>query len=179
MSYIDKNLASGEVVLYRTRLHWIVMVWPVLIGLFCGFAAILMMVVAITAAHDGGSGASMGLGLACAFLGALAVAFGIMRRSATEMAVTNRRVIMKSGLVSRRTVELMLQKVESIGVDQGIFGRLTGYGSIIVRGTGGTAEHFDRVAHPLEFRRQVQEQIDKSLAVAPEARREHGVGDAR
>jgi uncharacterized membrane protein YdbT with pleckstrin-like domain len=77
------------------------------------------------------------------------------------MAVTNRRVLMKSGVISRKTVELMLSKVESIGVNQGMLGRVAGYGSVVVRGSGGTYELFDRVARPLEFRRQVQGQIDQ------------------
>jgi uncharacterized membrane protein YdbT with pleckstrin-like domain len=75
------------------------------------------------------------------------------------MAVTNRRVLIKTGMVSRRTLDLMLARVESIGVEETAFGRMLGYGSVVVRGTGGTPEPFRRIAHPQEFRRAVQEQI--------------------
>jgi uncharacterized membrane protein YdbT with pleckstrin-like domain len=78
------------------------------------------------------------------------------------MAVTNKRVIIKTGLLRRRTFELLLSKVESIGVEEGLMGRMFGYGSVVVRGTGGTPEPFANVGHPLEFRRQVQQQIEAS-----------------
>lgn len=81
----------------------------------------------------------------------------LVARATSEFAVTNRRVIIKVGLVSRKTVELKLDKVESIGVEQTIPGRILGYGTIVVRGTGGTNEAFRGIARPLEFRRAVNE----------------------
>jgi uncharacterized membrane protein YdbT with pleckstrin-like domain len=74
----------------------------------------------------------------------------------TELAVTSMRVIAKKGLISRLTMELNLSKVESIGVDQSILGRILGYGTVTVVGTGGTREPFKTIAAPLEFRRAVQ-----------------------
>ncbi len=81
----------------------------------------------------------------------------LVARGTSEFAVTNRRVIIKVGLVSRRTVELNLEKVESIGVDQTILGRIFGYGTIVVVGTGGTREPFPSIADPMGFRRAVSE----------------------
>lgn len=98
----------------------------------------------------------------CLLVGGLIALIGHFVRAATEIAVTNKRVIVKTGLLTRRTVELLLSKVESIGVDESIWGRILGYGSVVVRGTGGTPEPFHRVGHPLEFGRQVQEQIEAS-----------------
>jgi uncharacterized membrane protein YdbT with pleckstrin-like domain len=91
----------------------------------------------------------------------------LIERATSEFAVTNRRVIIKVGLISRRTVELKLEKIESIGVDQTILGRILGYGTITVRGTGGTNEPFRGLARPLEFRKAVNE---ASEAHAREAR---------
>ncbi len=79
----------------------------------------------------------------------------LVARATSEVAVTNRRVIIKVGLVSRRTVELNLEKVESIGVEQTVLGRILGYGTIVVVGTGGTKEPFRRIADPMGFRRAV------------------------
>jgi uncharacterized membrane protein YdbT with pleckstrin-like domain len=92
-------------------------------------------------------------------LGALFVFIGLLKRNATEMAVTNKRVIVKSGLADRRTIELLLPRIESIAVEEPALGRLLGYGTVIVRGTGGTPEVFPQIARPLEFREQVQRQI--------------------
>jgi len=79
-----------------------------------------------------------------------------IRSISSEFAVTNKRVLVKVGLIRRHSLELLLQKVEGIGVDQGILGRILGYGTITVSGTGGTREAFRMIADPLEFRRQVQ-----------------------
>jgi uncharacterized membrane protein YdbT with pleckstrin-like domain len=87
---------------------------------------------------------------------------GLLKRNATEAAVTNKRVVVKVGVAARRTIELLLSRVESIGVEESVTGRILGYGTVIVRGTGGTPESFDKIAHPLEFRTQVQQQIEKS-----------------
>src|SRR5215469_1609497 len=84
---------------------------------------------------------------------------GFLKRKATEMAVTNKRVIVKTGIAERRTVEILLSRIESVAVDEPALGRLLGYGTVIVRGTGGTPETFEKIYHPLEFREQVQRQI--------------------
>jgi uncharacterized membrane protein YdbT with pleckstrin-like domain len=81
------------------------------------------------------------------------------QRAATEVAVSNKRVLIKTGLFSRRSVEVLLPKVESIGVNEPFVGRILGYGSVVVRGTGGTFETFDRIRQSNEFRREVQGQI--------------------
>ncbi len=81
----------------------------------------------------------------------------LVARATSEFAVTNRRVVIKVGLVSRKTVELNLEKVESSGVEQTILGRILGYGTIVVVGTGGTKEPFLRIADPMGFRRAVNE----------------------
>src|SRR5262249_36874097 len=84
---------------------------------------------------------------------------GFLKRKATEMAVTNKRVIVKTGIAERRTVEILLSRIESVAVDEPALGRLLGYGTVIVRGTGGTPETFEKIYHPLEFREQVKRQI--------------------
>ena len=83
-----------------------------------------------------------------------------IRRATSEFAVTNRRVIIKTGVISRRTLELNLIKVESVAVDQSVFGRMFDCGTITIIGTGGTKESFPAIASPLAFRRAVQEEID-------------------
>lgn len=74
-----------------------------------------------------------------------------------EYAVTNKRIIIKVGLISRRTVEMNVQKIESILVNQSVFGRILGYGDISVVGTGGTRETFSDISNPTEFRKKFQE----------------------
>jgi uncharacterized membrane protein YdbT with pleckstrin-like domain len=156
MSYVEKNLIPGERVLYQTGLHWAVLVVPFTIGTVIGLIGIVMLVSAL--AVKGGDLLTEAL-----FFVLFATAcFGlaVLSKKAVEMAVTNKRILIKKGLLSRRTFELLLGKVESIGVEEGILGRILGYGTVVVRGTGGTPEPFKVIAHPLEFRRQVQQQIE-------------------
>lgn len=77
--------------------------------------------------------------------------------STSEFAITNKRVIIKVGLISRRTLEMNLSKIESVNVNQGILGRMLGYGTIVVIGTGGTKEPFATINDPLTFRKKFQE----------------------
>ena len=74
-----------------------------------------------------------------------------------EFAITNRRVIIKTGLISRKTFEMNLSKIESVNVDQGILGRILGYGTISIVGTGGTREIFPNILNPIVFRKKFQE----------------------
>ena len=78
------------------------------------------------------------------------------------------RVGIKSEFPSiRKSIEVLLPKVESIGVDESGLGRIFGYGSVIIRGTGGTFETLGKIAHPNEFRRQVQQQIGSLQPLLP------------
>jgi uncharacterized membrane protein YdbT with pleckstrin-like domain len=75
----------------------------------------------------------------------------------SEFAITNKRVIFKVRLISRKTFEMNLSKIETVGVDQSILTRILGYGTVTIVGTGGTREAFHRIASPLDFRKKFQE----------------------
>jgi len=164
MSYVEKHLIEGETIIYETRRHWIVLVVPVLLGLLFGLTGVAMFVLSgrttpdQTLAHE----SLTVVGAAFLVIALIFIARGILMRNATEMTVTNKRVFVKVGLAARRTIELLLSRVESIGVEESVMGRMLGYGRVIVHGTGGTPEVFNMIAHPLEFRTQVQQQIEKS-----------------
>jgi uncharacterized membrane protein YdbT with pleckstrin-like domain len=163
MNYVESNLVPGETVIYQTRLHWIVMLGHAVLGcLLFGSGAFLLYYTSNRTGLDSTTLHIMeGGGIALLVFGVVALLMGLVRRNATEMAVTNRRVVVKTGLASRKTIEMLLNKVESIEVTETAFGRMLGYGTIVVIGTGGTPEPFHKVAHPLEFRSQVQQQIEK------------------
>lgn len=85
----------------------------------------------------------------------------LILKSSDEFVVTNKRIIIKTGFISRDTIELNLNKVESIEVEQSVFGRMLGFGTLKVNGTGVTGQEFHKVNDPLEFRRRLQEQYDQ------------------
>ena len=80
-----------------------------------------------------------------------------IQRATSEFAITTKRVIIKEGLIARRTLEMNLSKIETVNVDQSIMGRILNYGSITIIGTGGTHEVFHNIAHPIQFRKAFQE----------------------
>jgi uncharacterized membrane protein YdbT with pleckstrin-like domain len=164
MSYVDSNLVPGETVIYETRLHWIVMLGHLIVGcLLLALPGALLLDYALsqTAMASNTQHLTEGAGVALLVCGFIVILTGVTRRNATEMGVTNRRVVIKTGLLTRKTIEMLLNKVESIEVSETAAGRLFGYGTIVVIGTGGTPEPFHKMAHPLEFRSQVQQQIEK------------------
>jgi len=168
MGYIEKNLISGEKVLYKTRLHSIAVLMPILLATLVGVGAICCFYVSATGNQPAGEDPKIwaAAGLVLATFAAIIAAAAILRRNATEMAVTNRRILIKSGMLSRRTIELLLSRVESIVITESFLGRMLGYGTVVVRGTGGTPEPFPLIANPTEFRRHVQEQIEAGVVQA-------------
>jgi uncharacterized membrane protein YdbT with pleckstrin-like domain len=168
LSYVEKNLVPGETLLYQTRHHWIVLLGPALLSLVLDLAGIALLVGAFTgksaknSAATGTGAGTIAMIVAAVFLllgGTATLLFGLAKRNATEMAVTDKRVLIKTGMASRRTLDLMLGRVESIGVEETMLGRTLGYGTVILRGTGGTPEAFVMISDPQEFRRQVQEHV--------------------
>ena len=81
----------------------------------------------------------------------------LIDRYTDEFAITNKRVIIKTGLISRKTFEMNHSKIESVNVDQSILGRILGYGTISIVGSGGTKEVFPNILKPLQFRKKFQE----------------------
>jgi len=154
MSYVRKHLVAGESLIYETGVHWSVLLGPLVIAMviFAGAIACLLQ----RNSDFLYAGAAL-LGVALAVL-----AVAVVKRNATEIAVTNRRVIIKTGWVDRRSLEIMLAKVESIGITESFLGRMLGYGTVVIRGTGGTPEPFERIAHPSELRKHVHEQADQA-----------------
>jgi uncharacterized membrane protein YdbT with pleckstrin-like domain len=172
MSYVRRSLVPGETLLYETRHHWLVLLGPLLLSLVLfalGFAGVGEALAAkqgkgpLANASPGSLGTAKVVGAVLTLAAIGIFTYGLAKRNATEMAVTNRRVLIKTGMGSRRTLDMMLSRVESIGVEETFLGRLLGFGSVIVRGTGGTPESFLLISHPQEFRRSVQEQIGNQL----------------
>lgn len=152
MSYIDNNLLSGEKVTYRTKLHWIVFLRP----------AIWLLVAIFFFVKGSGIGEIQMFGVLFIIVTIIDGIGAFITYSTSEFGLSNKRVLMKVGFIRRHSIEVLLSKVEGIQVKQGILGRVLGYGSITVSGTGGMKDPFRKITSPMEFRRKVQEQIEAS-----------------
>jgi uncharacterized membrane protein YdbT with pleckstrin-like domain len=150
MSYVDRHLLPGETVTYRTRLHWKVYLLP-------GFLVLLVLLPLTILAL---SSDIKILALLPGVAAIVVIGFAWLRRRGSEFAVTNKRVIIKLGVLTTRSIELLLPKVEGIAVEQSLSGRIFGYGGIVVTGSGGTKEPFDGIQSPLDFRQAVQAATD-------------------
>jgi uncharacterized membrane protein YdbT with pleckstrin-like domain len=128
MSYIDSNLIGSEEVLYRgkvTLLAWIPwIIWGLIFAVF-----------------------SFGIGL-------ILIPFGYLVLRSSEAGITNKRLIAKSGLIKRNTVEIPIKKVSSLQIRQGIFGRIFGYGSLVISDTGSAHAPIRYIKNPMRFRQK-------------------------
>jgi uncharacterized membrane protein YdbT with pleckstrin-like domain len=149
MRYVRRVLQHGETIVYGTTLHWVVYLRTILFLIIC----IILAGAAVSTSDN--QNLSLALGIAAVIFLLLALSAGLrafIRRAATELAVTDHRVIYKTGLLSRHTIEMNRDKIESVDVDQSLLGRIFGYGTIIVRGIGGSLEPFRNIGDPLTFR---------------------------
>jgi uncharacterized membrane protein YdbT with pleckstrin-like domain len=137
MSYIDDSLIPGEELVHRARVSWWSQAGLVVLGIV--LAPVLI-----------------GIGF-------LVVAW--VRIHSTELAITNKRVIAKFGFIKRDTVEINLSKVEAVRVEQGFWGRMLNFGTILMSGTGGSIEPIPNIADPLVFRRKFMEATDRPMTM--------------
>lgn len=150
MGFIDNNLMPQEHVVYRTRLHWIIFLGPVIF-------TVLGLALSIEGDRSGPIGFPFFV---------ISLFWGIssfIKMVTSEFGITNKRVLIKVGFIRRESVDTLLAKVEGIHIHQGILGRILNYGTIVIRGTGGSSTPFKKIRDPLEFRQKVQEQISLSV----------------
>jgi len=137
MSYIDESLIEGEVVLHRARISWWSQAGMIVLG-------VLLLVVLV---------------------GLFLLVGAWIKVHSTELAITNRRVIAKFGFIKRDTVEINLEKVEALRVEQGFWGRMLNFGTILMSGTGGSIEPIRNIADPLVFRRKFMEATNRPMTM--------------
>lgn len=136
MTYIQQTLAADEILLATGKISK----WS-LFHIYC--AAIIF-----------------GVSIICLPISAALLLYAYLKIRSTEMGVTSKRVVYKSGVVMRNTAEIRLSKVESVSVRQGFLGRIFGYGDVVIAGTGGNGAVMKGVADPLVFRGKVQDAAD-------------------
>ena len=158
MGYVTNNLMSGERVIHIGKVHWFIFV-P-------GAVLFLVAIWLFTVATEEGVGPVFGVFALLFAIASLIRAF--IFKISTELAITTKRVIAKVGFISRKTVELNHSKVESFNIDQSILGRIFGFGTLVVCGTGGSKTPIPNIHDPLEFRRQAMNVVDETSA--PNAR---------
>lgn len=136
MSYLEESLSAGEEVRSVFRLHWIVY-----------FRVALWLALAI-ATQDLSGWLTL-------FFVFVALGEWVKLRS-IEQAVTNKRVILKVGLVSRKSEEMKLTSIETVEIRQSIFGRILGFGTVKVTGRGISDVVFKHINDPMVVKRAIE-----------------------
>lgn len=129
MSYIDESLSDGERVEARFKLHWFS--WMPMVG-WIVLAPITLGITLLVAIYE------------------------YLRLKYTEQGVTNKRVILKRGIISRRTDEMKIASIETVEIDQGVFGRMFGFGNVRVTGRGISDLVFKRIDDPMAVKRAIE-----------------------
>ncbi len=151
MAYYTKVLQPDETVKGVGRLHWSIYIR----GLVVLAVAVVMLVGSLWLSDPDGQRYAQWAAGVVGVLGLLLLLGAWIRRRATEIVVTDLRVIYKVGVLSRRTVEMNVSKIETVDVEQGLWGRIWGYGTVLIRGTGSGFEPLVGVGSPLAIRNAI------------------------
>ena len=157
-SYIDQSLGAGETVITRARFHWLYTIYAwgslllplvVLLGLY---------IHAGDKAHDATNPLSWALFLVVVWviMGLITLIKMLVRRWTTEIGITSHRFVEKYGLFTMRTNEIALPNIEGVRVHQSFLGRLFGYGTVKIEGTGVDSVITPLIADPVAFVRAIQ-----------------------
>lgn len=129
MSYIEESLSSGEAIRTIFRLHWFAKV-PMYIWILLGIPTVgITWLIAI---------------------------YEYFRLRSIEQGVTNKRVILKTGIISRNTEEMKLTSIETVEIEQSVWGRMFGYGTVKLTGRGISDVTFKNIDDPMTVKREIE-----------------------
>jgi membrane protein YdbS with pleckstrin-like domain len=163
VGYIEQSLGRNETLLYKARFHWLycAAAWAVLI---------LIIIFVIWIIFYAAAWAEWVLLSGC-MIGLLILLRSMIPIWTTEIAVTNHRLIVKRGWLSRSTDELQLKAIEQVNFQQGFLGRLFDFGSVDVHGTGVDDLRIPAVAGPLGFLKAIEDAASPSKPMTGSAHR--------
>jgi uncharacterized membrane protein YdbT with pleckstrin-like domain len=144
MGYIEDNLSVGEKVVYRANVSAAVLIITVIFFAFIIWLSSKVSTMMVTL---------------MTILTIIVILRVLIAMFTTEIALTDRRIIGKRGVLQQHSIEMLLKKVESISVKRTLLGLIFGYGTVTIIGSGGTKESFPSIDKPMEFRKRVNDQI--------------------
>ena len=152
MTLRNEDPSTGETILREARMSWWAL-WPRVV---LGLLGLLLAAWGLLRQDQSG--------VAVAGFGALMflwfVGGAMVRRSAMSVKLTARTLVLQTGLVSRHTSTVMLNRVEGLDVDQSLWQRMTGYGTLTIRGTGSEDLRLAGIADPVGFQTEARKAIN-------------------
>jgi len=159
--YLEKTLSADERVVHIAHIS----LWGSWVAFAVGALAILLGLIFLSMvafSHNAPAGIAWVLLVGLCLPGLISVLLPLIRRKATELAVTNKRVIVKYGIFTTHALEIRLSKIETVRVNQGLTGRLFNYGTIVITGTGATFDPIPKISGPFEFHTALNGAMEQS-----------------
>lgn len=144
MKFVEKNLMPYETVVYKSSLHWIVFI-PTILSLSIGIALFLNQV--------------QSLSFVFFFLFLVSAIPTVVLYFSAEFVLTNSRVLMSVGFLKKKTLQEPIARIKEIKVKQSFLGKMFNFGSFTFRELRRTKPTFSFITNPLEFRKQIREQM--------------------
>ena len=152
MAYFHKVLQPDETVRAIARMHWLIF-WPAILWALIAIA--IALVGLLVAVEEPQRNYCFYAAAAIAVVALIMFLEEFVRRQGTEVVVTDKRVIFKRGFLSRFTAEMNVSKIETVDVEQTLAGRLFGYGTLVIRGTGAGIEPLRFIGSPIGVRNAI------------------------
>lgn len=144
MSYIDDNLIEKEYVVYRTKLHWAILLGP----------AVLIILAGLWIPSKGMSA------LVLLALGIMWGVFSSISIQTSEIGITDKRLLLRVGFPLRRSCDIMLEEIQIVDIYQPSLGKFLNFGKIIIQSGGGKRYAFRMIASPIELRDELARQVN-------------------
>lgn len=163
-SYVKSVLLPNERVIATAKLHWVIFVVPTIFSA-CATCFTLMASVGLVSVTDSArdlAAIATVYFMICGLPLWVIAGLGFLKYKSTEFALTDKRIIGKTGIIRRRSLELVLEKVESISVNQSMIGRLLDFGTLVISGTGGTHQAFPTIAEPMKIKQKLNSILSES-----------------
>ena len=136
--------STSNSIVYQARLHWIIFFWPAIV-----FASALYV--------SEVSPLFRNIGHITALLSLVWLVVMVMTYYFSVLIIKERHIILCTGILTRQTLDLSLNKIESIDIRQSVLGSLFQYGSLVITGTGGTRQYINYLNQPLTCRRHIEQ----------------------
>lgn len=171
MLYVEQSLTPGEELIHVGHFHWMYTVTAILSIVWGILCCIGIIIAAVYFQLNFGFGFEAqdwlgmvrelhpGIRLTAFFafvMGLMRFAQMMVTKASTEIAITNNRLIYKRGLVARYVGEMSIDRIEGVNVLQTVWGRLLGYGRIMVRGMGVGEVILPALENPIAFRKAIE-----------------------
>ena len=127
MGYVQDTIGNNEKIIYTVKFHWMYTLVAFLNLLFLGIFII----------------------------GIIKFLRMIINKWTTERVLTNLRYIQKTGWIKRDTEEISISKIEEVDLKQSVLGRILGFGSINISGTGSGQITLKSIDDPLMFQKNL------------------------